>query len=161
MDSKKLVIMVVLVVVIVIAVVLAVKRTSNEEPAVLATGQNEKVQMIDMKSLEVFTETSSDWAGKYKADSSGHFKNPKTGDYTIVRAMKCSSCGQLIPVPEVPASLLPPLPAKATVRGQPTPEQREYSQAQGQAMLKVLHDYKCPRCGKEAWNPTTPPPESK
>ena len=71
---------------------------------------NNKVQMVDMKTFDIFTETSDDWAGKYAPDASGHYKNPKTGEYTVVKAMKCASCGQLIPVPDIPADLLPVAP---------------------------------------------------
>lgn len=102
MDMKKLVAMAVLVVVIVVAVVIVVKRTSNEAPPMTAEA-DKTLDMIDMKSLEVFSETPADWNGKYAADASGRHKNPKTGEYTIVEAMKCASCGQLIPRPEIPA----------------------------------------------------------
>ena len=81
MDMKKLVAMAVLVVVIVVAVVIVVKRTSNEAPPMTAEA-DKTLDMIDMKSLEVFSETPADWNGKYAADASGRHKNPKTGEYT-------------------------------------------------------------------------------
>jgi hypothetical protein len=146
----------VLVVVIVIAVVITMKRTSNEAPpqavATLATA-NVKIDKIDMKTLEVFSELPADWKGKYAPDASGHYKNPKTGEYTIVEAMKCASCGQLIPVPEIPADQLPPPPAErgaVTARGN-IADRQKYAMARGLAMLKVRQEYKCPRCGKSAF----------
>ncbi len=153
MDMKKLVAMAVLVVVIVVAVVIVVKRTSNEAPPMTAEA-DKTLDMIDMKSLEVFSETPADWNGKYAADASGRHKNPKTGEYTIVEAMKCASCGQLIPRPEIPADQLPPAPPgmqKGFVRGGNRGGTSNYLQAKAMVMMKILRDYKCPRCGKNAW----------
>jgi hypothetical protein len=149
MDRKKLVVIAVLVVVIVVAVVIASKRTANVGPPVeLTEAGKAKVDMIDMKTLEVFSELSTDWQTKYAPDASGHFKNPKTGEYTVVKAMKCASCGQLIPVPETPANLLPPKP---TARGLAAKgESIKYGQAMGMARMQVMRDYICPRCGKPA-----------
>jgi predicted RNA-binding Zn-ribbon protein involved in translation (DUF1610 family) len=149
MDSKKVVIMVVLVVVIVIAVVLLAKRTGNEPAPVLAAA-NDQVQMVDMKSLEVFTESSNDWAGKYKPDASGHYKNPKTGEYTVAQGMKCASCGQLIPVPEIPPDQLPPPATKEPGEGRGNKAAIRYARAKQAVLAEVLRNYKCPRCGKSA-----------
>ena len=153
MDNKKVAAMVVLVVVIVIAVVVIIKRTGSEAPAAMLPGGSDRVQMVDMKTFDVFTETSDDWAGKYAPDASGHYKNPKTGEYTVVKAMKCASCGQLIPVPDIPADLLPVAPPKGLVKGKPTVEQMAYARALAEARMKVLSEYKCPKCGKPAWTP--------
>jgi predicted RNA-binding Zn-ribbon protein involved in translation (DUF1610 family) len=149
MDRKKLVVIVVLVVVIVVAVVIVMKRTSNEPPPAPVVGSAAtKVDLIDMKTLEVFSELSTDWQTKYAPDASGHFKNPKTGEYTVVKAMKCASCGQLIPVPETPADQLPPKP---TARGLAAKgESIKYGEAMGKARMQLMRGYICPKCGKPA-----------
>jgi hypothetical protein len=155
MDSKKLAAIGVLVVVIVVAVVITMKRTGNEAPPAGAFGTetaSKKMDKIDMKTLEVFSELPSDWSGKYAPDASGRYKNPKTGEYTVVDAMRCASCGQLIPVPEIPADQLPPPPAKGPARSLADIGARQkYGAAKGLAMLKARQSYICPRCGKPAF----------
>ena len=91
-------------------------------------------------------------------DAPDHFKNPKTGEYTVVAAMKCASCGQLIPKPEIPADLLPP-PPPPEEKGSKMAEiagKQKYMQAKAMAMMKVLREYKCPKCGKSAWTREAP-----
>jgi predicted RNA-binding Zn-ribbon protein involved in translation (DUF1610 family) len=166
MDRKKVVAMAVLVVVIILAVVITMRRTSNEAPppgAVAATTANAKIDMIDMKTLEVFSELPADWIGKYAPDASGHHKNPKTGEYTIVQAMKCASCGQLIPVPEIPADQLPAGGEKGVIssaRGN-IGERQKAAMERGMAMMKIRREYICPRCGKSAFRPQGTAPQSQ
>jgi len=111
-----------------------------------------KFQKIDMNSYEVFAETRSDWTTEYAPDASGHYKNPKTGAYTMVDMMKCASCGQPIPVPHVPpevfsrASLAKYTPPPDSRRG-PPPE--VLSRMAAAAAWEST--YKCPRCGKNAF----------
>ena len=101
---------------------------------------NKKLDMIDMKTLEIFSEMFANWEGKYEPmpDAPDHFKNPKTGEYTVVAAMKCASCGQLIPKPEIPADLLPP-PPPPEEKGSKMAEiagKQKYMQAKAMAMMK-------------------------
>ena len=145
MDTKKVVVIVVLVVVIVVAAVFTAKRTSGKQgSAALEAAQKgqiaAKVDKIDNKTLEVFSETLSDWKTKYAPDAEGHFKNPKTGEYTMVGAMKCASCGADIPYPDLPAELLGSK-GKGARRGG-NPEAR---------MEQILANYMCPKCGKHAY----------
>ena len=151
MERKKLIVIAVLVVVIVVAVVIASRRTATDTKVgsdIARAANAAMTSMIDMKTLEVFTEPSSDWQGKYKPDASGHFKNPKTGEYTIVPTIKCASCGQLIPMPEVPPDQLPP---PVTEKGPASKGAHQaYNLALAKARVKIMNEYICPRCGKPA-----------
>ncbi len=142
MDTKKVLAIVVLVVVIALAVVFAMRRNSGTA----LTGQMDatrnsqmaaKIDKIDNKTFEVFSETLADWNSKYAPDKSGHWKNPKTGEYTIVPVMKCASCGALIPYPEMPMASS----GKGARRGMNMERQEQ----------EVLADYMCPKCGKHAY----------
>ncbi len=104
-----------------------------------------------MKTFEVFAETVRDWATKYAPDASGRYKNPKTGEYTMVNVMKCASCGRPIPVPTLPDDLRP----KSASGPRPS---REASQALAAAMQKFELTYKCPLCGKNAFPPPAAAP---
>jgi rRNA maturation protein Nop10 len=127
MESKKIAIFAVLLAVVIVAVAIMVKRTAGG-PAVPAWVLDQQVEKIDIKSLEVITARLGDWDGKYAPDASGLWKNPKTGEYTMTGVMKCAACGQPIPVPQQPAG-------KGTAPG----------------TMANLRDYKCPRCGKNAF----------
>jgi rRNA maturation protein Nop10 len=133
MESKKIVILTVLIAVVIVAAVLTVKRTTSG-PAVPAWVMDQQVEKIDIKSLEVITARLGDWDGKYAPDASGLWKNPKTGEYTMAGVMKCAACGQLIPVPQQAAG-------KGTAPG---------------TMATPQTDYKCPRCGKNAFGFPSP-----
>jgi hypothetical protein len=151
MNAKKIGITVLLLAVIAAAVVFTVRRARSQlqTPTMVV---DQKFPKIDVKSLEVFWETNSDWATKYAPDASGRWKSPGTGEHTIVNAMTCMSCGQLIPVPQYPASANPP-------KSMPIQEKRGAMSASevGAAGRELLSNYICPRCGKHAWFP--PPPE--
>jgi rRNA maturation protein Nop10 len=142
-NRKKIAIAVLLIAAIAVAVAVTVKRVRSELKAQPPTLQvDQKFPKIDIKSLEVFWETTSDWATQYAPDVSGRYKNPATGEQTMVDVMKCASCGQLIPVPQ-------PSPA-ATARQQ----KREVTiHSAAEAREALLRDYICPRCGKHAWIP--------
>ena len=153
MARKKIALIALLIAVIAVAAVFTVKRIRTElknAPRSLVVDQ--KFEKIDMKSLEIFAETNNDWKGKYAPDASHRYKNPKTGEYTVVETMKCASCGQTIPEPQIPPELLP--------KHEPgQPRAKGVNPAMAAAMEQTLRNYKCPKCGKNAWLP--PPPESK
>jgi hypothetical protein len=154
MNRKQIALIPLLIAVIVAAVLSAVVRVRNElalprrEPA---SAWNRELQRIDMKSFEVFSETLRDWTTKYAPNGAGRYRNPRTGEYTVVEPMKCASCGQLIPVP----ATMPP-PAWPFLG----PGKRIDGEA-AIAALKALADfklnYKCPKCGKRAF-PIVPSP---
>lgn len=142
MDTKKVVVIVVLVVVIVIAGVLTMKHTSSTTSAVVEKSRQSamaaKADKIDNKSFEVISETLADWNSKYAPDKEGHFKNPKTGEYTMVQVMKCAACGANIPYPDLPPELR-------------QPKGKRRSGGLDSAIDEFLRDYKCPKCGKNAY----------
>jgi predicted RNA-binding Zn-ribbon protein involved in translation (DUF1610 family) len=158
MSLKKIGLMALLVAVIAVAAVITAKRVRSElkGPPLLL---DRKFDKIDMKSFEIISETLRDWNTKYAADASGRYKNPRTGAYTMVDAMKCASCGQLIPVPEMPADLRPS-PKLVKARGRGFGGELRALEA---AKDEFLRNYKCPKCGKNAFAmPASPsPPKSK
>ncbi len=153
MNGKKIALIVLLLAVIAFFAVFAAKRVRTEVKMMPTMVLDQKVQKIDMKTLEVFAETSADWQTKYAPDASHRYKNPNTGEYTMVDTMRCASCGQLIPEPQTNPEFLP----------KPEPGKQKGSQKgdtrMAEAMQKTLAAYLCPRCGKHAWLP--PPPKSK
>jgi hypothetical protein len=158
MKLKKIALIVLLIAVIAAAAVVAAIRVQSElkGPPLLL---DQKFDKIDMKSFEIVSETLRDWNTKYTPDASGHYKNPKTGQYTMVDVMKCASCGQLIPVPDMPLELRSnPELVKARGRGM-----REAALAMMAAREKFERNYKCPKCGRNAYPPPANPipPKSK
>lgn len=143
MQRNTLVVIVVLVVIIVVAVVLTAKRSAGRSTIPVQFQGQQQVEKIDMKTLDVYKESPADWEGKYAPDDRGHYKNPKTGDYTVVNEMICASCGKVIPRPDVPADLVP--------KNRKQQGGASYGRALHDAMNKALADYMCPRCGKHAW----------
>ena len=156
MNIKQIALIVLLIVVIFVAALIAVKRThSGMEPVAMAFTDLKETK-IDMKSLELFTETISEWEGKYAPDASGCYKNPKTGTYTVVKTMKCAYCGEVIPEPQLPPELVIKTP----------PGKR--GSMPSRAILKKIADFQlkyiCPKCGHPALIPKgaeTKTPETK
>jgi len=156
MNLKQIALIVLLIVVIFVAALIAVKRAHSEMAPTAMAFTDLKEDKIDVKSLEIFTETIGDWHGKYAPDASGSYKNPKTGTYTVVDTMKCAYCGQVIPVPQLPPELVIHTP----------PGKR--GSMPGRAVLKKIADFQrnyiCPKCGHPAMIPKgaeTKPPQTK
>jgi hypothetical protein len=150
MNRKQIAIIPLLILVIFAAALLAAVRVRNGLKAPtprLPSPLDRKADKIDMKSYEVFSETLRDWTTKYAPDAAGYYRNPRTGEYTMVTLMKCASCGQLIPVPELPPGLVPN-PELVMQRG---PEGQAARTGAMMAVRKFQSDYKCPRCGKYAF----------
>ena len=151
MSLKNIATAVLLLAVIAAAVAIAVTRVRSEtkqQPTYLQMEANRLATKIDMKSLEVFSETDNDWTTKYAPDKSGHFKNPKTGEYTMVEPMTCASCGQMIPTPD-----LPPLPRG----GRGVKIDPKVASGMVKARMDFEQTYKCPKCGKPAFAPLRRP----
>jgi predicted RNA-binding Zn-ribbon protein involved in translation (DUF1610 family) len=148
MNGKKIGIIVLLIAVIAGAVVIAVKRARSELKAQPKLAVDQTYPKIDVKTLEVFSETLADWQTKYAPDKSGRFKNPGTGEYAMVDVMKCASCGQLIPVPQRSSA--------TSQKGAPAKSGPEAAAAANAANQELLREYICPRCGKHVW---FPPPD--
>jgi rRNA maturation protein Nop10 len=144
MGFKKFVTVVGLVVVIIAAVAFAKYRLSDRTRSkVLKAAQQAlartRLQKIDNKTFEIFSETVADWNSKYAPDAEGHYKNPKTGEYTMMPIHRCASCGAMIPEPDMPSG---------------------WSKLRGQALKALMRErrefliaYKCPKCGKKAYMP--------
>ncbi len=142
MGRKKIVLAAVLLVVIVVGVVITVKRTTSGSPQPPAWLMDQKIDRIDLKTLEVMTERFGDWQGKYAPDKSCHYKSPKTGEYTMVDVMTCMACGRPIPAPEMrPPQMQPPI----------EPQGKDKHPIGALDTPPPPPDYKCPRCGKSAF----------
>ena len=144
MNAKKIALIALLAAVIAVAAVVTVRRIRNEERNTPTLYVDQMVEKIDMKSYEVFTETAGDWMGKYAHDASGRYKNPRTGEYTMVDIMRCASCGQPIPVPEMPTIALPKSGSGKRSGFGANP-------ARTAAIEEFQRNYKCPKCGKNAF----------
>jgi len=82
-----------------------------------------KVTKIDEKSLEVITLTEGEWMKLGQKNQ--RYKNPETGTYSMVSAVACPLCGELIPAPIYP-------------RGMTSEERMEFER-----------NRTCPKCGKK------------
>jgi len=82
------------------------------------------VEMADIKSLEVITLPAEKWAKML--GENGKYRNPKTGEYTMVPVMTCAACGEKIPKPDIPPDASPA------------------------DFERYLMEYKCPKCGEPA-----------
>jgi len=171
MIRKQIVLVPLLIAVIAAAVLVAVVRARSElrGPTIprIPSPLDQKADKIDIKSYEVFSETLRDWTTQYAPDASGHYRNPRTGEYTMADLMKCASCGQLIPQPEIPPGLVPNL-EPVVQRGRGGEEAMKARAAKGEAIRAAITAirkfqlaYKCPRCGKNAFSFAPPPPPSK
>lgn len=117
-----------LVVVIVAALVLVIKKQSGDTPPPWVMEQPQ--EKIDIKTNAVMTKTLGEWEKLGQKDTK--YKNPDTGEYTMVSPMTCAACQAVIPSISSPADM--------------ELEQMEKWQAQ----------QKCPKCTKNPF--TTPAP---
>ena len=151
MEGKKIAVIVVLLAVVIGAVVFTVKRTTSG-PQAPSWVLDQVVQKIDIKTLELVKAPTRDWMGKYAPDASGYYKNPKTGEYTVAETMQCISCGQLIPVMQLPAELRGKPVARTPMPGASADRQPPgKGGVDPEAIMKLQREYKCPRCGKNAY----------
>ena len=122
-SAKNVVWIVVLVALIVGAVVFGISRTRRGEMKMPETFAGRPLEMIDVETLELITQSASEW------NEGGHegvyFENPQTGRYTMTPPQVCKSCGEKIPAP-------------------PPPE--EASRGRGEIPVPSA-PYACPRCG--------------
>ena len=143
MGTKKILVIAVLIVVIVAAAVYVAKRHSGSSVALPEAVLSIKVEKIDLKTLEIFTENAEDWDTRYAPDEHGRFKNPRTGTYSMVGIMKCAACGKEIPVPQLPEEL-----EKRFERRPFTNSEHSKTKAEIVAFIRA---YVCPLCGKLAF----------
>ena len=127
MGNKQIIGAVVLVIVIVAAGIWIGR--SMRAPGMPLGVAGEMVKKIDFKTMEVVEQTRAKWLelhGKLNL-----YKNPKTGEYTVVDMMKCASCGADIPIL--------PMTDELFKKGFPAIRQAET-------------EYKCPKCGKSPFS---------
>ena len=124
MSSKQILIAVVTVIVIVVAGVWLTR--SMRGPGMSGQVAGQVAKKIDYKSMETVSLPLGKWMdlyyGKYNL-----YKNPKSGEYTMVDTIKCRSCGAEIP--EMPLT-------------------EEFAKKGHDAVQQAMTDYKCPKCGK-------------
>ena len=86
--------------------------------------------LIDENSFEVIERTKPEWDELY-SEELAKWKNPATGEFTMVPAKKCGSCGEI-----VPRVVFPPAEFEG-LSGLQADFKKERMQA----------EYRCPLCG--------------
>lgn len=102
MNKKKIIKAIGLVILAIIVVVWGLRHVGiigGAEPPNWVTA--ELIEKIDPESGEVVTKPLGEWR-ELRNEKTGKYKNPKTGDYTMVTPMVCPNCKVKIPVPEPP-----------------------------------------------------------
>ena len=140
---KKIITVVVLLAIIVVVVVFGIKRMNIGGPKPPEFYFTEQVQKIDLESKEIFTLTRREWLKRRLKDGK-KFKNPNTGEYTVVSAIKCPGCGKLIPSIE---HLLPARKIDSTA-----PDFEEARRVLDLEKDKITSEYKCPECGMRVYS---------
>ena len=125
-NRTKLVVVVGLLAIVIVAVGLSLKRSLHIGEATPPDSiLKQPVEKIDEKSFKLITKTLGEW--ERLGEREGKFKNPETGDYTMMSVMVCGHCGQKIPYPVIPAE---------------TAQLSHHN-----ARIAILGKYKCPKCG--------------
>ena len=127
---KKMATAVILIALIGVSVVFAIKGSRRGPVKMPDRGLEAAEEKIDSISFERITKTVGEWQ-KLKAKKGLVWKNPATGDYTVVDVMMCPHCNETIPSP-----LLMVAPQHARDRETANKIRAEYN------------SYKCPKCGK-------------
>jgi DNA-directed RNA polymerase subunit RPC12/RpoP len=138
-ERKKTVFIVVLVSIIIVAGIVILRRATPDKLTAPESLLQTPTSKIDMKTLEISTLPLNDWMTHCAADAFQRYKNPKTGEYTMVSIIVCAKCGKQIP------ELLAP------------PEFQQVKAPQrGEAFAKLQRDYTCPYCKKNPFGPPAP-----
>jgi len=140
--GQKTLLVIILIVIVVAGIIFTVRRAGRGTAKPPPRIAGEKIEKIDYKTGEFFTKTRGEWDKLRRDDFRSAWKNPKTGEYTVVDVMTCPHCGEKIPqrpvtVEEVnnPASMEP------------------------EALRAANAAYKCPKCGKCPYLPGAPSAE--
>jgi len=143
-DAKKIVIVIVCLVVIGAVIAFIVRSSSSpesiaqEEPEAL---QGLKYSRIDLVTNETITLTRAEW-NKLGHNKNHVWKNPKTGEYTMVDIATCVQCGK--PVPSMV------LDWETVMEGS-----RETQEERRAEFHRAWEESECPHCGA---SPCFPPP---
>ena len=134
----RIAVIVVLLAFIIAAGVFLVKRAEIGGPKSPQWLLDRPVERIDSESLELITKTRGEWdrlgAKNWK------YKNPDSGEYTMVLPIVCAACGEKIPMLDLPSADM---------------------DAQNAQMRELMDEYECPKCGGQAilaGSPVGPPP---
>ena len=125
---------IIVVVVLIVAVVAFVWwRLSSTEvvggPKPPTEVRNRPRKMVDEKTFEVIERTKPEWDELY-SEELDRWRNPDTGEYTIVPGIKCDSCGKLVPVKKLSEE-----------------EKEGLSEEQiGMRSEQLMRQYVCPHC---------------
>ena len=122
--NNRIVVVVILLVIVAAAVIwLTVSGDKGQMPAAM---RGDVLKKVDVVTGESVTATREEWE---KLGRKGiRWKNPDTGDYTVVNGMTCEVCGALVSGPDI------------SLQQKREHEPRWYEQQ--------LDDYICPMCGK-------------
>jgi len=141
---KKIAVIVGLALVIVLAGVFIsrrVSRPSGDAPDSVMKAPSSK---IDEKTLEVIVRSKAEWA-KLGRNEFGRWKNPKTGEYTVLMIEKCPNCGKAIPrIPDIMRFSTSTRVRRKPKTGVPIEEPAKIEVPPGLADPRT---YKCPYCG--------------
>ena len=126
--NKNVIYAVLLVAVVALAVIWGVRRTIGRQGPPDAVLQ-EVVKKIDYKTREIIPLSQARWEElRDKTPRANVYKNPKTGEYTVVNILTCGHCGAEIPT----IAITDEVAANGDVR-------------------KLRDEYKCPFCGQSAF----------
>lgn len=97
--AKKVVLAVILLAIAVVAVIFGLRhmRTGAEKPPTWLEAQI--VERIDEKTLTVVSKSNKEW--EQLGRENGRYKNPESGEYSMVSVGLCGACGGKIPQPPV------------------------------------------------------------
>ena len=133
--GKKIIVIVILLAVIIAFGVFIAKKLGRGEPKQPGFVLARPSEQIDLESLEVMTKPLGEWRSLGHKD--GKYKNPNTGNYTMVPTAICAACREKIPMPGMTTSTTPSNDAADP------PEA-------GQTRRDRIRESKCPRCGELA-----------
>ena len=125
--TKKVTSVIVLLAVIAVVVIWSIHRTiGNAGPPEAVLQQ--VVKKIDYKTREIISLPLGQWDElRDKNPVTNVYKNPKTGEWTVVNILKCPNCGAEVPTIAITD---------------------EVAKGGAAAISKLRAEYKCPVCGK-------------
>ena len=151
MGAKRIAAIVALLAIIVLAGYwMSRKLGGRDEPPEWYLGQAR--ELVDTETGELISQPVEKWQSGRQLD--GKFKNPKTGDYTMVKPIVCASCGAKIAPPDYPSR-----PASEPSTRTRTDARRDPVQDAYEAEVdQIWHNHMCPKCGERATRGGSPPP---
>ena len=129
--GKRALLVIIAIAVIVGAIVFTVRRVGRGTARAPERIAGEQIEKIDHKTGELFTKTRAEWDEVRRDDFRSAWKNPETGEYTVVNVLTCPHCGEKIPQRPV------------TVE-----EVNDPASAEPAALRAANLLYMCPKCGK-------------